>query len=60
MKKSIYFTDSKGNRLAAVLSTPTPDKKNEIIILCHGLSSSKDSDMDLAVEKLLHSRHISI
>ncbi len=59
MKKKLFFEDSKGNRLAAVLSDSEENKEKPIIILCHGFSSSKDSKTYLSFEKLLNKNKIS-
>jgi len=60
MKDKVFFKNSRGNRLCGILSDPTEDKSNPIIILCHGFSSSKNGRTYQALESKLNTEEISI
>lgn len=59
MKEKLFFEDSKGNKLCGILSNPTSDKNKAIIILCHGLASSKESRTYTSLETLLNKNSVS-
>lgn len=59
MQEKLYFKNSRGNRLCGILSDPTPGKEKPIIILCHGHSSSKETNTFIQLEKILNSNGIS-
>ena len=59
MKEKIFFNNSQGNRLFGILSNPTSQRERPIIILCHGFSTSKDSQTYVRLEKILNERGIS-
>ena len=59
MQQKLSFSDSQGNKLVGILSNPTEDLSQPIIILCHGFSSSKDSGTYLSLEKELKENNIS-
>lgn len=53
MKEKLYFKNSKGIRLCAVLSNPTNNEEKPIIVLCHGFSTSKDGRTYTRLEDIL-------
>lgn len=59
MQKKVFFENSRGNRLCGILSDPAPGKDRPIIILCHGHSSSKETNTFIQLEKILNSNGIS-
>lgn len=59
MEEKIFFENSKGNKLCGVLSNPTSDNKNPIIIICHGLGTNKDSEVYTRLAKILNENKIS-
>lgn len=59
MEKKIYFKNSKGNKLCGILSNPISNKKQPIIILSHGFSTSKNSRTYLRLQNILNKHQIS-
>lgn len=59
MKEKLFFTNSRGNKLCAILSNPTSDKGKPVIILCHGFATSKDGFTFTRLEKILGGQGIS-
>jgi len=59
MKEKIHFENSRGTRLYGILSNPTYDKTNPVIILCHGFSTSKDGRTYVRLEEILNEQGIS-
>jgi len=59
MKEKVYFKNSKGDKLCGILSNPTDDVSKPIIILCHGLSSNKDTSTYMKLENVLNKKNIS-
>tara|TARA_Y100000034_G_C6885645_1_gene406623 strand:+ start:251 stop:409 length:159 start_codon:yes stop_codon:yes gene_type:complete len=51
MQEKTYFLDSKGNKVVGVLSTN--NNNLPIVILCHGLTSSKESATCKTMEQIL-------
>lgn len=60
MQEKLFFENSKGDKLYGILSNPTNDKDKPVIILCHGLISSKESGTYISLEGLLNKAGISI
>lgn len=60
MEEKVYFNDSEGNKVCGILSNPTFNKENLIVVLCHGFSSSKDSKTHTNLSKILNEDNISI
>lgn len=60
MNKEVFFNNSKGDKLAGVLSLPSEDFKGLITIFAHGLGSSKDSDKYKDFGRLLNERGVGI
>lgn len=58
MKKNLFFRNSKGRRLSAILSCPASARKSQIVILCHGFSSSKESKTNVRLEAILNQNRI--
>jgi dipeptidyl aminopeptidase/acylaminoacyl peptidase len=59
LKEKIFFKNSKGNKLCGILSNPTSQKENPIIILCHGFSTSKEGRTYVRLEEILNNSGIS-
>ncbi len=59
MKSKTYFENSEGIKLCGILSGPTDDKENPIIIMCHGFSTSKDGRTYVRLEEILNRKGIS-
>jgi len=59
MKEKLFFTNSRGNKLCAILSDPTSDKGKPVIILCHGFGTSKDGFTCTRLEEILGGQGIS-
>lgn len=57
--EKVYFKNSKGNNLCGILSNPTLSKEKPVIILCHGFSTSKDSQTYKRLEEILNNHQIS-
>ena len=60
MEKKIFFKNSKGNNLCGILSNPTNNINNPVIILCHGFTTSKDNKTNKTLQKILNKKNISI
>ncbi len=59
MREKLFFPNSKGNTLCAILSNPMLDKEKPIIILCHGFTTGKDGNTFTRLEKILNENGIS-
>ncbi|MBL7147579.1 MAG: alpha/beta hydrolase [Nanoarchaeota archaeon] len=59
MEEKIIFKNSKGQTLIGILSNPTRNKKNLIVVFCHGLSSSKDRRTCVILQEKLNNLNIS-
>ncbi len=59
MGEKIYFKNSKGINLCAILSNQVSKKDGPIIILCHGFSTSKDSYTNIRMEEILNKHNIA-
>lgn len=59
MKEELTFEDSRGNKLSAILSTPSEDLENPIIVLCHGFHSSKNGGTYINLEEILNEEDVS-
>jgi len=59
MKEKIFFQSQKGYRLCGILSDPSGNKKNPIILLCHGFSTSKNGRTYLRLEKMLNEKNLA-
>lgn len=59
MEKKLYFSNSKGDKLCGILTDPSGDKAKPVIILCHGFSSSKDSNTCKSLAKKFREKNIS-
>ncbi|MDO8538567.1 MAG: alpha/beta fold hydrolase [archaeon] len=57
--EKLFFKDSKGNKLCAILSNPAENTSNPIIILCHGFTTSKDNFTNRTLEKILNEKEIA-
>lgn len=53
MEEKVVFKNSKGDSLVSILSIPTLNPKNAIVILCHGSGSDKNTEAHVVLEKLL-------
>lgn len=59
METKLFFPNSKGNKLCAILSDPTEDKTKPIIIMMHGFASNKDTAKNLEFQKLFNQAGIA-
>ncbi len=59
MKRKIYFKNSKGHQLCGNLSDPTGDKRQPLIVLCHGFTTSKDGRTCVRLEEILNQKAFS-
>jgi len=59
VKDKFLFSNGHGFKLCGVLSNPTGETKVPIIILCHGLSTSKDGRTCSRLETMLNQKGIS-
>ncbi len=53
-----FFLDSHGKKICAIISGPAGNKGNPIIVFGHGFASSKDSQTEKRLEKILNERGI--
>lgn len=58
MEEKSFFEDSNGNKLSAILSNPTNDL-SKIVILCHGLNSSKNGSTNTGLKEAFETHKIS-
>jgi pimeloyl-ACP methyl ester carboxylesterase len=54
MKQKVHFPSSKGHQLYGVLSDPLGDVYRPMIVLCHGLSTSKDGRTCVRLEEIFN------
>ncbi len=59
MIEKIYFSNSKGNNICGVLSNPSSEVTDPVIILCHGFTSHKNSPTNIQLEKIFNSHNIA-
>ncbi len=59
MEKKIFFQNSKGDKLYAILSNPTNNLKKLIIIICHGHHSHKNRPSITSISLLLNKKDVS-
>ena len=59
MKQKLYFPSSKGHELCGILSDPSGNKQQPLIVLCHGFSTSKDGRTCVGLERLLNRKDFS-
>lgn len=59
MEEKVFFKNSKGNNLCGIISKPSSSKNRLVMILCHGLSSNKNSRTNLALTEKLGKHKIS-
>jgi pimeloyl-ACP methyl ester carboxylesterase len=54
MNRKIYFQNSEGHKLCGILSDPSGDMNRSMIVLSHGLSTSKDGRTCVRLEAILN------
>ena len=59
MRTKIRFRSSQGHHLMGILSDPTAEQDNALVVLCHGRSSSKESRTYLRLEQGLNNLDIA-
>ena len=59
MEQKVFFYNSKGDRLCGILSNPTNNVHNPIIIIVHGFASNKDRITYKTFENLLNKHDLS-
>lgn len=57
MRQKVWFQNSKGDSLCGILSDSGTN--TQIVILCHGFSSTKDNSTNLRLEEILRKNKIS-
>lgn len=57
MKQKIFFENKDGFKIAAIYSSP--GDTDSIVIMCHGLNSSKDSKTNQALEEIFSKNNIA-
>jgi pimeloyl-ACP methyl ester carboxylesterase len=60
LEQQVYFENSLGVRLAAVLSRPAGAGKLPLAISCHGFGSSKDSAINAFLARYLHDLGVAL
>jgi len=59
MEKKVYFQNSKGDKLCAILLCPSRSKSKLVVILAHGFSTHKNSGINIVFAKRLDKQDIS-
>jgi uncharacterized protein len=59
METKVFFEDSHSNKLSGTLSNPNQNHRGKIIILCHGLNSTKDGNTNTGLQKEFLKRKIA-
>lgn len=59
MKQKLSIQSKSGATLSAVLSNPTEDKNNLIVVFCHGFLSSKEKPIYNILESILNKENVS-
>jgi hypothetical protein len=59
MESKIFFNDSDGNKVCGILSTPVSETDIPLVILCHGLNSGKDSNTNVALDRIFGKEKIA-
>ena len=59
MEEKVYFNDSEGNKLCGILSNPTFDTNKPIVVLCHGLLTSKNNSTNTNLKQVLADKNIA-
>ena len=59
MREKVFFRSSKGYKLCGILSNPSGDKSQPIIVMCHGFSTSKDGRTYVGLEDILNRKKFS-
>jgi pimeloyl-ACP methyl ester carboxylesterase len=60
MQEKLHFKDKTGNKISAILSRPKNVHSHSVVIMCHGLNSSKDSATNIELEKIFLRNDISV
>ncbi len=58
MEDALTFHDERGNRVAAILSTPETST-SKVVVLCHGFLSGKDSTTNKTLTRLLNQQGLA-
>ena len=59
MEEQLFFKNSKGDKLSAILSTPTDDKTKTLVIMVHGFTSNKNTENFVKLTEFLNEKDIS-
>lgn len=59
MQTKLFYLNSKGEKLCAVLTDPGDNADKPIMVLCHGFASSKESKSITALEESYNGRGVS-
>lgn len=57
--EKLFFKNSKGNKLSAVVVRPSQNKNNAIVVMAHGFQSNKDSKKFVELERILNENNIA-
>lgn len=60
MQERCFFENKSGFKIAAIFSKPETDTSDSIVILCHGLDFSKNSRVNMALERIFLKNNISV
>lgn len=59
METKLTFQNQKGDRLIGILANPSNNCNVPVAILCHGFTSQKNNDTNLALTKILNENNIA-
>jgi len=59
MEEKVYFNDSDGNKICGILLSPTFDTNKPIVVLCHGLLTSKNNSTNTNLKQILADKNIA-
>lgn len=59
MEQKVFFKNTKGEKLCGILSNPSDNRNNLIVILVHGFQSNKNSNTNIRLVRVLDSKKIS-
>lgn len=57
--EKLFFRNSKGDNLSAVLREPSENTNNAIVVMAHGFQSNKDSKKFIELEKIFNNNNIA-
>jgi dipeptidyl aminopeptidase/acylaminoacyl peptidase len=60
MQEKLYLKNNTNHKISAILSKPAKTNSKSVIIMCHGLNSSKDSLTNVELEKVFLRNNIAV